>query len=336
MSDWEYCTRSLRDVSRTFSQPIEMLEEKARIAVTCGYLLCRIADTVEDHPTLPHAQRDRLYAEFLAVVERGEPPEVFERSFAEIIPEDTPETLLCRSLGRVIRVFRTLPPSYQAACAPWVAEMTRGMAIYSHRVTGSDGLTAVLTLDDLERYCFFVAGTVGHLLTGVFELELMDLPPERRAVLHRTAESFGLGLQLVNILKDVTDDWARGVSYVPRAAAEAVGLPLSDLLSPERRSQAHAAVAPMFDRAHRHLDEAFAYCLAIPPTARAIRLFCLLPLWMAVRTLSHARGNDAQFTPGAPVKITREEVATLISDCVARCQDDDALRAGYHRLAAAA
>src|SRR5262249_44344187 len=48
--DWAFCKQSLEAVSRTFSKPIAMLPAPLEAAVTCGYLLCRVADTVEDHP----------------------------------------------------------------------------------------------------------------------------------------------------------------------------------------------------------------------------------------------------------------------------------------------
>ena len=80
------------------------------------------------------------------------------------------------------------------------------------------------------------------------------------------------------------------------------------------------------------LDNAFEYCLAIPDTAADVRLFCLMPLWLAVSTLNHAQGNDDQFEFGSPVKISRPEVERLIGDCMNRVNDDSALRDGYTTL----
>ena len=53
---------------------------------------------------------------------------------------------------------------------------------------------------------------------------------------------------------------------------------------------------------------------------------------MAARTLAMARGNDAMFIPGAPVKITRAEVEALIAECVRLVADDGALRVRYGTL----
>src|SRR5690606_2736574 len=107
------------------------------------------------------------------------------------------------------------------------------------------------TLADLERYCYFVAGTVGHLLTDLFATVLgRPIEPALRA----QAERFGAGLQMVNILKDVTEDRARGWSYIPRTTCVEHGVDVAALLDPTRRDRAHAAVAPVFVMAREHLD----------------------------------------------------------------------------------
>jgi phytoene/squalene synthetase/2-polyprenyl-6-methoxyphenol hydroxylase-like FAD-dependent oxidoreductase len=329
--DWSFCQKSLLEVSRTFARPIAMLPGDLRVAVTCGYLLCRIADTIEDNAALPSTDRDALYAAFLRVLEAGLAPEVFVERYA-VVRDEGPDHTLCRELPKVWRTFRRLPPAMQAATTPWVAEMTRGMQLYSHRPAGSDGIQALHTVEDLQRYCYFVAGTVGHMLTELFIASSQGLEPRRAHTLRELAESFGMGLQLVNILKDVTDDRARNVSFVPRTACGSQGLAVRELVSREQRERAHAAVAPLFDVARDMLDRAVEYTLAIPAEEQGIRLFCLLPVWMAARSLLHARGNDAMFEPDRPVKIARDEVEAIIHECVLICQDDDAIGSRYRTL----
>ncbi|NOY94225.1 MAG: squalene/phytoene synthase family protein [Deltaproteobacteria bacterium] len=327
--------QSLLDVSRTFARPIEMLPGDLETAVSCGYLLCRVADTIEDNPNLTLSARDLRYGVFLDVVEGRAPAAHFERLWDDV-PGRATELHLCRNLDAVMRVFGDLPEGMRVRTVPWVAEMTRGMQLYSHRPAGDDGFSALHTEDDLERYCYYVAGTVGHMLTDLF-LEALSIQPggvsgEVTLGLREHAEGFGLGLQLTNILKDVTDDAARRCSYIPRTLCAREGLSVSELMVPARRVAAHRAVAPLFDVARRRLDEALEYTLSIPSTAVEMRLFCLLPLFMAVRTLEHARGNDAMFEPDAPVKIAREEVEALISECVTHVADDVTLRQRYAAL----
>lgn len=334
---WDFCSRSLVEVSRTFAIPIRMLPSDLERAVTCGYLLCRIADTIEDTAGLSEEARDELFEAFLLVVERQH-ASTFAAVFARRVRVDPndPEHRLALGLGRVLSVVRTLSARAQHTLRRWVTEMTRGMMVYSHRDAGPDALIAVHDVKDLERYCYFVAGTVGHLLTDLFldgdectGSSIVD--PETERTLRRHAEAFGLGLQLTNILKDITDDYARGVCYVPRELASASRLSLDELLLPSRRELAHQTVAPLFTRAWEHLDGALAYALAIPEDERALRLFCLVPLFLAAETLRETERNDAQFDPTRQVKITREEVARVIALCSDHAADDSRLEASFPR-----
>ena len=106
------------------------------------------------------------------MLERGAPPRGFSEAFEDIEGEDA-ELSLARNLPRVMRVFWTLPEAMQAIVSRWVAEMSRGMSLYTHREPGDDGFVALYTPEDLERYCYYVAGTVGHMLTELFSLERM-------------------------------------------------------------------------------------------------------------------------------------------------------------------
>ena len=335
--DWAFCKSSLEEVSRTFSRPIALLPGRLEVAVSLGYLLCRIADTIEDHPAVGADIRGELFRTFLEILEGDRDPADLAKGF-EPVPGEDAELVLARAMPTVMRVFRAQSPSTIAISTRWVAEMARGMDLYTRRQPQEDGFLALYTVSDLDRYCYYVAGTVGHMLTELFVDEMKANGMDERTAsalekkLRADAESFAEGLQLVNILKDVTDDRERKVSFIPRTSASAAGLEITDLVLPENRRRAHAAVAPLFDLARERLDGALRYALAIPKDEVGIRLFCLLPLWMAARTLVMARGNDAMFVAGAPVKIRRDEVEALIQECLTNVSDDAALETRYAAL----
>lgn len=335
--DWAFCKTSLEQVSRTFSRPIAMLPGRLEVAVSLGYLLCRVADTIEDHPNVGADIRGDLFRTFLEIMESGRDPADLAKGFEPVAGDDA-ELTLARAMPTVMRVFRAQAPSTIAISTRWVTEMARGMDLYTRRQPAGDGYLALYTVSDLDRYCYYVAGTVGHMLTELFVDEMRAGGMDDRSAtqlerkLREDAESFAEGLQLVNILKDVTDDRARRVSFIPRTSVAAVGLELDELVMPEHRRRAHAAVGPLFDLARERLDGALRYALAIPKHEIGIRLFCLLPLWMAARTLVMARGNDAMFVPDAAVKIRREEVEALIQECLTYVSDDAALETRYAAL----
>jgi farnesyl-diphosphate farnesyltransferase len=332
-SDWEFCMNSLRQVSRTFSRPIETLPGDLRRAVTCGYLLCRAVDAVEDNESFSREERDERYLAFHRTLQGAAPARHFETLWNGVTGSPPHEIELCSQMNRVMTVLVGVPEKMREAVLRWVTEMARGMQIYSHREADRDGVVAPWTSDDLERYCYFVAGTVGHMLTELFISE-MGLEPEGPAAerMSELAEPFGAGLQLVNILKDITDDLHRGWSFVPRSLCRAQGLHHRDLTDPARRAEAHRAVTPLFDLARRNLDRALDYTLAVPRRHREVRLFCLLPLWLAVRTIACAYGNDAMFTPGREVKVSRDEVEEVTARCTRLVDDERQLRADYEAM----
>lgn len=332
-TDWEFCTASLRKVSRTFSRPIEVLPGDLRKAVTCGYLLCRIVDAVEDNETFTLAERDERYLSFHEVLGGAASADQFERAWRNVEGSPPAEVELCSRIHRVMSVLDQVPRDMRDTVLRWVTEMARGMQIYSHRSADADGVIAPWTSDDLQRYCYFVAGTVGHMLTELFTSQ-MGIDPDEPITqrMSELAEPFGAGLQLVNILKDITDDLHRGWSFVPRSLCRAHGLHNRDLASPDHRAEAHLAVIPLFGLARRNLDRALDYALTIPKEHAEVRLFCLLPLWLAVRTIGRAYGNDAMFNSDQEVKVSRTEVEEVVARCTRSVADDAVLRADYEAM----
>jgi farnesyl-diphosphate farnesyltransferase len=329
-SDWEFCQRALEAVSRTFSQPIQLLPELPRRALTLGYLLCRVADSVEDSTGLEPRVRDEAFTLFQAILRGEEAPSRLACFLADAeMPRSERELL--EELPRVLREFSLQRSSVQATTVRWVSEMADGMRLYGRRTEGRE-FSALYGLADLERYCFFVAGTVGHLITELFSEACEQPELERRLRPH--AESFGLGLQLVNIVKDVTDDYARGVCFLPRQLCRDEGFEPEELLLSEHRAAALRVVARVAGHAALHLREALEYTLLLPREQPGMRLFCLLPLWMAIETLSEATGNPAALIPEQKVKISRDTVARIISECGRLCADDAALRARFEELLA--
>ena len=93
-----------------------------------------------------------------------------------------------------------------------------------------DGWVRLGSLSDLQDYCYIVAGIVGELLTSLF---LHDAPALAReaTTLREHERAFGEALQLVNILKDESDDESEGRRFLPASVrrSEVVDLARADL-----------------------------------------------------------------------------------------------------------
>ncbi len=326
-ADREFCRAILPKVSRTFALGIRMLPARLGDAVRTSYLLCRIADTIEDASGMSPDRKGDLLAHFAGCLNAHAPDcETLATAFAH---PRTDEERLVRESIRVLRVFGSLRPEVRDTVRPWVQEMTRGMAEFAAQRGPRDGLAALATVADLERYCYYVAGTVGHLLTGLFRIHHRRMAAARVARLEALATSFGLGLQLTNIIKDVADDRRRGWSFVPSELCELSGLRPDDLQDPSHGAQADEVMQALIAKAKAHLRDALTYCTTLPAAAYRIRIFCLTSLYFAVRTLRLAERDPRLLDPAHKVKITRGEVyrTVLATHVIAPF---DALVRGYY------
>lgn len=328
-----FLTAILPRVSRTFALSIAALPEALRDAVGTAYLLCRVLDTFEDDPDLRDPARAALFDAFDRALRRdGDGLDVLLRPPAEVHGTQAERQLLAR-VDVVLRALHDLPPQARDAVVPWVVEMGRGMRGYCAR-RDVHGHLVLDDLADLERYCWFVAGTVGQLLTGLFAWHL-EAPVD--GAMRQDASRFGLGLQLVNILKDVAEDAARGVCWLPRAVLAEHGLSADELLDPVHHAAALAVLDDVGAVARGHLRAAGRYTAAWPADDHAgqeIRRFCLVPLALAWHSLDAIAHDRDVLTPGHVPKVGREVVFDVMARAELACRDDRALRVWLDELEA--
>jgi len=304
MSDEVYQDRILPHVSRTFALTIPQLPPALRTAVTSAYLLCRIADTIEDEPALSAAETFAFLQRFqVAVSDCTEPAQLakdLERRLSErTLPE---ERDLVRNMERVIRMTRALDELPRSAIQRCVDLMCYGMPHFQR----SASVRGLARLSDLDDYCYYVAGVVGEMLTELF----CDYSPEiakRHAALQSLAASFAQGLQMTNILKDVWEDRSRGACWLPQEVFFRHGVDLAHMSSEDHDARFGSGMRELIGVAHAHLRNALAFTLLIPRKETGIRRFCLWAIGLAVLTLQRIYRNP-EFTSGAQVKVSRSAV----------------------------
>ncbi|MEC9390586.1 MAG: squalene/phytoene synthase family protein [Myxococcota bacterium] len=323
MNDLNWCRAMLPKVSRTFALGIQMLPAPFEEWLTVGYLLCRVVDTVEDTQGIDWATRRRLFNAFDEALITGDTA-AFETQHHAF--DDTADGELSRGLARIVGPMQAFPEPVQNAMKTWIGEMSGGMAVYARRHAAGSGRTTLHDLADLERYCYFVAGTVGHLLTDVFLAGTPEAQPHAQR-LRKHAMGFGLLLQMTNIVKDVTDDWPRGWCFIPATVLAKAGTTTDRLLDPAGMDESLAAVNQVNAHAQRFFADAVAYVLAIPPSAEALRRFCLLPMLLAGKTLALVRNNPAVVDVAKRVKVSREIVMQTAAQVEALLNDDQAIGA---------
>jgi farnesyl-diphosphate farnesyltransferase len=324
-------------VSRTFALAIKFLPEEIRHSVYSAYLLCRVADTIEDSPQLGPTEKSRrlLYLrKILFDAEKGHG--INNRDIVSLYESvninDSPDHNLLGKSHELFAILRELPATQQEIIYHWAGEMAGGMAEFCSLCKTENGkIRALKDEKHWDSYCYYVAGTVGHMLTELFISEF-DIEPAAAREMKSRCNSFGLGLQKVNTIKDVPDDRIRGVIFLPEDLLAKHGLTADMLSNPSKGELMRPFVNELIDISIKHLDDAILYTQKIPETLTGVRMFLTVPIFLAIATLNEIYKFPVQTMTGPPVKISRLDVARLTAAAARYSGTNKALFEYYHKI----
>lgn len=288
--DFENQQVHLQNVSRTFALTIPMLPKSLIDYISNAYLLCRIADTVEDDPLALKEKKITWLKSFAVFCSNQFADEMellrLHKIGLELVEKGAKDTelLLMKDMEPVIKRTMGFPPRVKSILAKGVAILSYGMAA---SLEGQN----IKNLDDVDRYCYFVAGVVGELLAALFSEHNKSIDKKGLMIL---AVSFGEGLQLTNILKDRITDNKRNVSFLPTA---------------DKDTNSSQIIKDYIAICQGHLDDALDFIVKLPENESGIRLFCLLNIAMATATIKLISSVDTEKQEN--IKISRNKVILL-------------------------
>jgi farnesyl-diphosphate farnesyltransferase len=322
MSEMTPYYRMLREVSRTFALSIEQLPRGPRDALTLGYLLLRVSDGLEDYPSLTGARKAALLWLWDDVLGGAAPPTSLVDEAARL-DTSNPEIRVALQASELIRLTHSQPAPVRETLLTYVRATTRGMARWQELPP------VVQTEAELDDYMHQVAGMVGYLITDVFAAYSPAVRARREALLP-LAREFGLGLQTVNIVRGLHDDFRRGWVFVPAEYYAPLGLTAEQLFEPAHRAAAMRVVARLVAKAERHLAYGMQYVLLLPRRMHRLRLMCIWPLLFAARTLAVTRNDPRALASDA--KVSRPEVRRIMRDSALRGWSNRWLRGYFDAL----
>ena len=100
-------------VSRTFALSIRLLPGALGRAVRTAYLLCRIADTIEDEPRLPASEKAILFDELLRCFDDSAVADSFPHRLGDLQGRPA-DVRLAMHTDLVFALYRSLTPATQA------------------------------------------------------------------------------------------------------------------------------------------------------------------------------------------------------------------------------
>ncbi|HVP28880.1 MAG TPA: presqualene diphosphate synthase HpnD [Myxococcota bacterium] len=215
---YEHCRDVVRRSGSSFAATFWMLPPERRRAIHAVYAFCRLADDIADDPDV-RADRRLLIERW-----RG------ELEAAYLGKSQHPVGI---ALGDAVHRFR-LPQ--------WVfQELLRGV---ESDLSGAP----IETVDELERYCFRVASTVGLLV--------VELLGYRNPRVRDYAEQLGIAVQMTNVLRDVGDDAASGRVYLPEEELVRFGVSRDEVLARRESASLRLLLSSFAERARLHYERA--------------------------------------------------------------------------------
>lgn len=265
-----------------------------RGAASLGYLLARTSDTLADASAAPAGVRLASLDGFSSAISGSTPTPRWSASVLDSIT-DPRERMLLESTHTLLAWLERLPEKEAALVREVVGTIIGGQKLDIARFGAASAENPVALADDaeLDDYIWHVAGCVGAFWTKLGFLTLGErFSKQTPAQLITLGVSYGKGLQLVNILRDVAADLTVGRCY----------LPLDDPGDKVILMKQHAR---WLERATEHVAEGFAYAEALD--SRRLRAASVLPAMLARETLQLLKkaGREALRTR---VKVPRRHV----------------------------
>ena len=306
----------LKDVSRSFYLSLAVLPKTVRRQMGLAYLFCRAADTIADTPILPYHERLPALQTFRAQFQNDSPSRNDIAGLILRVRQHSPggsgterQLLLC--LLDCFDLYDRLSPGDRRLLANLVATVTQGMEmdLVSFPADTQGCIQALPDRASLERYTYYVAGAVGEFWTMLCEANLRGFG--NPATLGRRkdfAGRFGQGLQLTNILKDLSKDLQSGRCYLPADELRELGLQAPDLLDPAASPRVRPLIDSLIRHAVENLDYGSRYVQLLPDGAQRVRLSCMWPLLFALQTLEEVCRWKTLPSGPVRVKISRRAV----------------------------
>ena len=162
----------LKQVSRLFYTTLVVVPADVRDQVSLAYLFARAADTIADTELIDRPRRLDLLGQLKAQFVSDQIAWTQVREIQQAvgpIQQNSSERILLERLEDCFKLFQTFSPDDRRRLQRLMTTLTQGMEmdLTVFPGTSAENLTALKTLDDLDRYTYYVAGCVGEFWTDL-------------------------------------------------------------------------------------------------------------------------------------------------------------------------
>jgi farnesyl-diphosphate farnesyltransferase len=306
-------TAILRSVSRSFYLSIRFLPRQLREPIALAYLLARTTDTVADTTRVPGTVRMEALKMFSDGILGKASRKMVVNQVASFVPlqENAAERALLDWLSDCLEWLEQIERADRDDIRAVLEKITHGQMLDLHRFNDPTKVRALETAADLDEYTYLVAGCVGEFWTRLCFRHLQNFASLIQDEMLALGRRYGMGLQLINVLRDAGPDLRAGRCYFPNDELVAIGLSAAQILSESDRLQ--PIYKRWMDKAQDGLACGMQYSRAI--RNRRVRAATVLPALIGARTLALLRQAGASALHQT-IKVPRREVRAMILSLV--------------------
>ena len=299
----------LRSVSRSFYLSIRFLPAQLREPIALGYLLARTTDTAADTSKISRSVRIETLKMLSDGIQGRASREVVVNLIAAFVPlqENQSERQLLESLPDCLAWLERIEQADRTDIRVVLEKITHGQMLDLQRFDNSQEIRALGTAADLDEYTYLVAGCVGEFWTRLCFRHVRNFASLSEDEMLALGKRYGMGLQLINVLRDAGSDLRAGRCYFPEYELSAAHLTAAQILSEPQRFQ--PIYRTWLGKANTGLECGMIYSRTVGN--RRVRAATVLPALIGTRTLAllNAAGPIAL---ERTVKVSRREVGRMI------------------------
>lgn len=209
---------------------------------------------------------------------------------------------LLENFNRVIAAMKTLEPKHHEIITDICKRMGYGMAEFLEK--------KVVTVEDWNLYCHYVAGLVGYGLSALFGASGLEDERFGTESFEGISNSMGLFLQKTNIIRDILEDSLEDPPrlFWPTEVVQKYTENIPALFKWENRYKALHTLNDLVTNAIDHAFDALDYLKLLKD--ETVFKFCAIPQVMAIATLDLCYNNYDVYL--YEVKIRKGEAVRLI------------------------
>jgi len=299
----------LRAVSRSFYLSIRFLPAQLREPIALAYLLARSTDSVADTTGISNLVRIETLKMLSDGIQGQASRDVVVNLIASFVPlqANKSERQLLESLPDCLHWLEQIEQADRNDIRVVLEKITRGQMLDLERFENPEEIRALGTAADLDDYTYLVAGCVGEFWTRLCFRHVRNFASLSEDEMLALGKRYGMGLQLVNVLRDAGADLRAGRCYFPEYELNAAHLTASQILSDAKRFQ--PIYRTWLEKAKAGLECGLRYTRAIEN--RRVRGATVLPALIGARTISLLDAAGAAALQQT-VKVPRREVRGMI------------------------